>query len=136
GQDERALLFAAAACCDAGDGIGDPTELALLGAAKARFGIERSAIDAERPRVAEAPFDSVRKRMSIRRADGVLYVKGAVESVLPLCESGQSGALEANLQMARRGLRVLAVGVGKSEREEGLTLLGLVGIADPPRTEA
>jgi P-type Ca2+ transporter type 2C len=38
--------------------------------------------------------------------------------------------------MARRGLRVLAVGVGKSEREEHITLLGLVGIADPPRTEA
>jgi Ca2+-transporting ATPase len=141
GADHLALLDAAIACCDAElddterSGTGDPTEVALLLAAVER-GLRRPPIEQTRPRTAVNPFDSERKRMSIQRSDGVLYVKGAVETMLPLCDSGQNGALEANLQMARRGLRVLAVGVGKSEREEHITLLGLVGIADPPRTEA
>jgi Ca2+-transporting ATPase len=141
GADHLALLHAAIACCDAEldaterTGTGDPTEVALLLAAVER-GLRRPLIERTRPRTAVNPFDSERKRMSIQRRDGVLYVKGAVETMLPLCDSGQNGALEANLQMARRGLRVLAVGVGKSEREEHITLLGLVGIADPPRTEA
>ena len=38
---------------------------------------------ASAPRRAETPFDSTRKRMSMLRADGVLYVKGAPEVVLP-----------------------------------------------------
>jgi Ca2+-transporting ATPase len=74
--------------------------------------------------------------MSIERADGRVYIKGAVESVLPLSEEGTDGALEANAQMAARGLRVLAVAVADTAREEPTTLLGLIGIADPPRTEA
>ena len=43
---------------------------------------------------------------------------------------------EANAQMAERGLRVLAVAVAPAGAEQGATLLGLIGIADPPRTEA
>ena len=34
------------------------------------------------------PFDAVSKRMSIERADGRVYIKGAVETVLPLCVEG------------------------------------------------
>jgi Ca2+-transporting ATPase len=141
GADQEALLRAACACCDAEldaeerDGIGDPTEVALL-LAGAERGIRRSRIEAETPRLATNPFDSVRKRMSILRADGVLYVKGALETTLPLCTSGTEGAQEANQRMAERGLRVLAVAVGRGEREDDLQLLGLVGIADPPRAEA
>ena len=88
GADHDALLFAAAACCDAElaadgrSGTGDPTELAILMAAAQR-GIDRKAIESERPRVAVEPFDADTKRMSIRRGDGKLYVKGAVEVVLP-----------------------------------------------------
>jgi Ca2+-transporting ATPase len=43
--------------------MGDPTEGALVVAA-AKYGIEKDALDAAFPRVAELPFDSVRKRMT------------------------------------------------------------------------
>ncbi len=141
GADHRQLLFAAAANCDAElgphlrSGAGDPTEVALLVAAAER-GIARTEIERDRPRRAVHPFDADRKRMSIRRADDVLYVKGAAESVLPLCASGVEHAAEANDEMASRGLRVLAVAVGQGEEEASLRLLGLCGLADPPRTEA
>ncbi|HYO66790.1 MAG TPA: HAD-IC family P-type ATPase, partial [Archangium sp.] len=81
GDNSHAILFASAACCDASlgpdgkEGTGDPTELALLRAALTR-GIRREEIERDRPRVAVRPFDSETKRMSILRADGVLYVKG------------------------------------------------------------
>jgi P-type Ca2+ transporter type 2C len=135
--DRHELLFAAAACCDAvlADGLGDPTELALLRAAADR-GILRAEIDRTRPRVSETPFDSERKRMSVWRADGVLYLKGAPEVVVPLCVHGTHGALEAARDMASRALRVLAVATGARNAERDLRLLGLLGLADPPRPEA
>jgi len=141
GTDRLELLRIAAGCNDAELGeagasdIGDPTEIALLRAAQ-RQGIRRADLEHAAPRRAEMPFDSTRKRMSILRADGTLYVKGAPESVLPLSTSGTAGALAANLEMAARGLRVLAVARGEGAAEADLALLGLVGIADPPRPEA
>ncbi len=141
GRDHTRLLEAGAACCDAeigrdgSGGVGDPTELAILLAAAER-GTHRDEIERANPRVAEVPFDSVKKWMSIERADGRVYIKGAVESVLPLCVAGVDGASEANAQMAERGLRILAVGVAPAGPEVSATLLGLIGIADPPRTEA
>jgi Ca2+-transporting ATPase len=140
-KNHEELIRAACACCDAEldveerAGTGDPTEVALL-LAGVEYGIRRTQIEEDRPRVATNPFDSERKRMSIRRSDGTLYVKGALETTLPLCIAGTDGAQQANQQMAERGLRVLAVAVGTGEGEENLRLLGLVGIADPPRTEA
>jgi Ca2+-transporting ATPase len=134
-------LFAAAACCDAeirGDaqtGVGDPTEVAILMAAAER-GIHRDEIERTNARVTEVPFDSVLKRMSIERTDGHVYVKGAVETVLPLCVGDVSDAAQANTQMAERGLRVLAIAVSPAGADQGATLRGLIGIADPPRTEA
>ena len=83
--------------------MGDPTELAILIAAAER-GIHRDEIEKTNPRVTVIPFDSVQKRMSIERADGRVYIKGAVESVLPLCVAGVDDASEANAQMAERGL--------------------------------
>jgi P-type Ca2+ transporter type 2C len=74
--------------------------------------------------------------MSLLRADGLLYVKGAPDLLFPLCAVRGAGAAEANAQMAARGLRVLGVAVGRGTEEKDLRLLGLVGIADPPRTEA
>ncbi|MCB9742269.1 MAG: cation-translocating P-type ATPase [Alphaproteobacteria bacterium] len=140
GQDRGALLDTAVACCDAelGEGeagVGDPTELALLLAGRAR-GLEREAVERDRPRVSVHPFDAERKRMSVLRADGRLYLKGALGTVAPLCVAGLTGAPEAEADMAGRGLRVLAVALGEGPEEAGLTLLGLVGIADPPRPEA
>jgi Ca2+-transporting ATPase len=141
GRDHQRLLFAAAACNDADLGTegrpdtGDPTEIALLKAATER-GIEKPAIERENDRVSVNPFDSDRKRMSVLRADGVLYVKGAIESLLPLSRGAPEGIQGANTQMAERGLRVLAVATGPEKEERNLKFLGLVGIADPPRTEA
>ena len=141
GPDHRQLLEAAAAVCDAElaadgrGGVGDPTEIAILAAAAAR-GIHREAIERARPRTVVHPFDADRKRMSIARADGTLYVKGAYDSLLPLCRSAPEGIGLAHDDMAGRGLRVLAVAVGTGAEERDLALLGLIGIADPPRTEA
>lgn len=151
GRDHHALLFAAAACCDAElqtdarTGVGDPTEVAILRAAAER-GILRDAIERERPRVWTTPFDAATKRMSVLRNDGVIYVKGALEVLLgDVAASGEHGeALRAHAELAERGLRVLAVATGRAPgRDAGraeepgtLRLLGLVGIADPPRTEA
>jgi len=140
GGNARQVLTAAAACCDAElaanerGGVGDPTELAILVAAAER-GIRRADIERDKPRLSVQPFDSERKRMSVYRDDGRMYVKGALESVLPRCRVAPAGAIEANAEMAARGLRVLAVACGTADVEEDLELLGLIGIADPPRTE-
>ena len=137
--EELPVVRAAAACCDAEltekGGVGDPTELAILEKARA-LGVEKAALEKENARVEVLPFDAVRKRMSILRADGVLYVKGAVDLLLPLCTSGTEGIAEKNAALAARGLRVLAIAVGRGKVEEDLTLLGLIGMADPPRPEA
>lgn len=141
GPDHTRLLYAGAACCDAElgrdgrSGIGDPTELAILTAAAERS-ILRSDIERSAPRLTETPFDTERKLMSIARGDGWIYIKGAVETVLPLCASGPDRAEEANAQMAECGLRVLAVAVARPGHEDAAELRGLIGIADPPRTEA
>ncbi|MCY1082831.1 cation-translocating P-type ATPase [Archangium lansingense] len=143
GTHSHAILFASAACCEASlgpdgkEGTGDPTELALLRAALAR-GIRREEIERERPRVMVRPFDSETKRMSVLRADGALYVKGALEVLLPRCRADTNtvSASRAARELAGRGLRVLAVAQGNGPEEENLELLGLVGMADPPRPEA
>ena len=143
GHDHAALLYAAAACSDAevdADGrnaVGDPTEIAILLAAAER-GLTRDEIETRNPRVAVVPFDPSTKRMMVERANGATYIKGAVESVLPLCVTGIEDAYSANQQMAERGLRILAVAVSSAPplAEPTASLLGLIGVADPPRTEA
>jgi Ca2+-transporting ATPase len=141
GADHGEALAAAAACCDAElaadgrGGVGDPTEVAILAAAAER-GVLRARIEDERPRRATRPFDPERRRMSVLRADGVLYVKGAFESIVPLCRNAGDDAARATAAMAARGLRVLAVAVGAGPDEADLRLAGLIGIADPPRSEA
>ncbi len=136
GPDHRRVLEVAASCCDAElGGVGDPTELALLAEA-ARHGITRTSIEIARPRVDVTPFDPDRKRMSILRADRVLYVKGAVEEIVARCTEVAQGASDAATSMAMRGLRVLAIATGEGPGEADLTLTGLIGLADPPREAA
>jgi Ca2+-transporting ATPase len=141
GPNEEALLHAAASCCDAdlgpaeGGGTGDPTEIAILKRA-ADSGISRGQLEESNPRRRVFPFDAERKRMSILRQDGVLYVKGAFETIVPHCTTVDADASTASQSMAERGLRVLAVATGTTEREEELQLLGMIAIADPPRPEA
>lgn len=141
GEDHVELIKAAASCCDAelekegNSGTGDPTEVAILIAARER-GISKEKIEKENLRVSTEPFDSIRRRMSVSRQDGWTYVKGAVESLIPICghDIGKSTSVsKAAAEMAARGLRVLAVAMGQTAGD--LKLLGLLGLADPPRTE-
>lgn len=144
GEDHSFVVHAAASCCDAelspndDDGTGDPTEIAILIAARER-GFLRENIENANPRVSSEPFDPERRRMSVLRRDGVNYVKGAVESLIPLCRQEGAAAdaiLKTVAEMSSRGLRVLAVAVGKGGGEKDLSFAGLLGMADPPRTEA
>ncbi|WP_327092487.1 cation-transporting P-type ATPase [Nonomuraea sp. NBC_01738] len=111
-----------------GKPIGDPMEVALHVEAM-RLGLD---VDAEV--TARRPFDSARRRTSVV-AEGVIHVKGAADTVLPLCASVPAGAEEALAGMSGRGLRVLAVARGRGPRERDLDLLGLVGLVDPPRDD-
>ncbi|HVE83819.1 MAG TPA: hypothetical protein VND93_13265 [Myxococcales bacterium] len=122
GADESSLLYAAAACCREED----PADAAILRAAAER-GVTPRDIDARRPLAGVHPLDD-RGRMSVLRADGVLYVKGSPAAVLPRCTSLLPGTREANERMAARGLTVVAVATGSSDAEERLTLWGLIGL--------
>ncbi len=133
--------------------IGDPTEGSLIVAA-AKAGIAPEGLSRHK-RIREFPFSSERKRMSvICRADrSFLHAKGAPETILSLSthmlRNGQrvrltqrdrKVILDANLEMTSKALRVLAVATrplrdtaSQRQAESGLTLLGLVGMIDPPR---
>jgi len=134
---------------------GDPTEGALVVAA-AKAGLQKAQLDEEFPRIDEIPFSSEAKRMTtLHQTDQglVAYIKGAPEVLLRSCtsqlsEQGEVPLTEQHLQavadagrnMAERALRVLALArQSRASREsvnERLTLLGLVGMIDPPRPEA
>ncbi|WP_079079080.1 cation-translocating P-type ATPase [Streptomyces sp. DSM 15324] len=138
--------------------LGDTTEGALLVVA-AKAGLDLEAEAAATPRVTEFPFDSDRKLMTTvhRTATGhQAYVKGAPGEVLtrctarkregrqePLTERDCAAVVAAGDALASQGLRVLAVArrevdgprPAQAEAESGLTLLGLVGMLDPPRPE-
>ena len=141
GEDPLRVLDAAVACSDAElssdgkGGVGDPTEVAIMVAAASR-NIHRNAIEAGRPRLSVHPFDADRKCMSIYREDGLLYAKGAIETICARSTTVADGAEQAASNMAARGLRVLAIAIGRANSESDLDLVGLLGIADPPRTEA
>ena len=154
----RTLVRTAALCCDGAvtfeaDGtvthIGDPTETAIVFAAH-QFGDTKETLGAAFPRLAELPFDSDRKRMSVVvEHDGrkLAIVKGAFDGIAPLCTAGDTErARQVNDEMSRKALRVLAVAVREiyalpevlapETLEKDLTFLGLVGMIDPPREEA
>jgi Ca2+-transporting ATPase len=134
---------------------GDPTEGSLVVAAQ-KAGVLKVDVEKTHPRVDEIPFTSETKRMAtFHTMDGGThgFLKGAPEVILgacthwvtaegdqPLDETQRAGLLAAAQDMAKNALRVLAVAHQKDATREsvtaGLTLLGLVGMIDPPRPEA
>jgi cation-transporting P-type ATPase F len=162
----RECLLAGALCNDAQhlehDGrwtiVGDPTEGALLVAAK-KAGLDPERLNDVSPRCDAIPFESERQFMAtLHRAQAaVIYLKGAVEKTIRLCDrmldaDGTERAVDAPLvldqveRFAGRGLRVLAFArklvpegtatLTDREVEGGLTFLGLQAMMDPPRPEA
>ncbi len=138
---------------------GDPTEGALLTLGR-KAGLDIRFEQELRPRTDVIPFESQHRFMATLHHDhaghGFMYVKGAPERVLEMCtfqrSLGEDHPLNSRLwhdrveQLASQGQRVLAVACGSTHHEhrelrfgdveEGLTLLGLFGIIDPPRPEA
>lgn len=128
--------------------IGDPTEAAMLMAALARD-LSLDALQQCHPRRRELPFDSHRRRMSvIVEVNGglALITKGAPLELLAHCSpEGRAAAVAANDDLAARGYRVIAVArrpldpsllsAPADQLERELTLVGLLGLYDPPRPE-
>ena len=146
-----------------GELIGDPTEGALLALA-AKGGLKPDSLTEHSPRIAEIPFDSAHKFMATFHHDGGrvrMFVKGAPDMLLArandyLAADGAAALddeIRANFEaenahLASQAMRVLAV----AERDipahefdpaadlmawaQELTLVGLIGIIDPPRPEA
>ena len=158
------LAAAMTLCCDAvysPDGAqGEPTEAALVnfGAANGQI---KPELEKEYPRVAEAPFDSMRKMMSTVHKCGdsyIQYTKGAPDEVLkcctsyldsgevlPLTDEKRQEILSVNHAMADRALRVLAAAERRwdalpedcspANLEHELCFIGLTGMIDPVRPE-
>lgn len=125
--------------------VGDPTELAIVAAAK-KFNI---TFDFEK--IKEYPFSSDTKMMStFGKLDNkeVLFVKGAPEVILEKVKTYQSAsgiadfnanAKELMLQelnhFQNRAFRVLAIAMNYEDEQDNLILLGLVAIMDVAREE-
>ena len=124
--------------------IGDPTETSMFQFAIDNFGDNFST--SQLPRVGEIPFDSDVNRMTtVHHSDNhfKVFVKGALESVLPLCQKVPEDVECKALAMAKDGLRVLAFAGKETDSrgedhtwEQELEFLGLVGLIDPPREES
>ncbi|HWQ95424.1 MAG TPA: cation-transporting P-type ATPase [Gammaproteobacteria bacterium] len=159
----RAGLLCNDASLDQRDGqwriTGDPTEAALVVAAR-KAGFE-AVLESERwPRTDVIPFESEHRFMATLNHDhaghGMIYVKGAPERILEMCSQERINGAQQPLHieywheklraMAGQGQRVLALAckpaqAGQRELRfgdvaDGLTLLGLCGMVDPPREEA
>jgi magnesium-transporting ATPase (P-type) len=124
---------------------GDPMEVAIDALAR-RVGADVAGDVAADPDVARFAFDPRRRRMSVASARRVL-VKGAPDSVAQRCTTADPGWEVAAERMSGRGLRLLAVATRTrqpdeparpevDEVERDLTLLGVLGIVDPPRPHA
>ena len=139
--------------------IGDPTEGALVVLAKKAGLLE--AVQTQYKKVLELPFDSERKRMvTVHKSDSSgleASMKGAPEIVLDFCSHVMTSEGQKDLTskmrreilmtaegMASEGLRLLAIArkeldspsMEREDVETDLTFLGLVGMMDPPRSEA
>ncbi|SEG12102.1 cation-transporting P-type ATPase [Nitrosomonas ureae] len=138
---------------------GDPTEGALVTLAM-KAGLDSISGQQALPRVDVIPFESEHRFMATLHHDpaghGSIYVKGAPEEVLTMCSHQRNQGNDDPIQLdlwhtkisaaSETGQRILALASRKvqakqktlafSDAEAGFTLLGLVGIIDPPREEA
>ncbi|GGO77542.1 carbonate dehydratase [Marinobacterium nitratireducens] len=138
---------------------GDPMEGALLVMAR-KLGLDEEELRQRWSRTDAIPFDAGHRYMATLNHDhrhrACVFVKGAPEKVLALC-SGQwhpDGAVGLEREywrsryeaVAAEGQRVLALAMKPvpddnrvlefDDLDDGLLLLGLVGLIDPPRAEA
>lgn len=148
GTDLRHLARAAALAGDAQIGpdgdIGDPIDVACVRLAR-EAGSDPQALARDWPLISRIAYEpSQRFGASVHRRDGhsVAFLKGAVETVLPMCRNADEddfkGAAE---KMSRSGLRVLAIAEGAANgvldsEATRLKCLGLLGFKDPLRPEA
>jgi len=136
---------------------GDAVDVAFLVMAH-KAGVVKAEMANTFPEIASIPYESERLfSASLNEEDGrnCAFVKGALERLLPMCTTmatlGQDVTVEQGLAqqahtLASDGYRVLALAAGEielgpgeiftEEHLQGLTLIGLVGIIDPLRTEA
>ncbi len=140
---------------------GDPMEGALLAFAGKVIDLEIDPTRANWVRVDSIPFDARHRFMAtLNRNDSgqsLVFVKGAPEQIMSMCANQRtaSGSVEPlNTsywtdqidQLSQNGQRVLAFAVKDIDSaqssldfsyvENGLTLLGIVGLIDPPRPES
>ncbi|MFE1381760.1 cation-translocating P-type ATPase [Streptomyces sp. NPDC058740] len=152
------LIHSAALCTtvtrDAdGEPHGDPTEAALVAGA-AEYGSPVDPGRRDEGRQALFRFDPRLRMMSVVQQDdraagrARIVAKGAPEAILPRLRPGPDtdGARAAAHELAAGGMRVLAVAARelpsgaerpsrRQDAESELSLLGLVGLYDPPRAE-
>jgi magnesium-transporting ATPase (P-type) len=138
---------------------GDPMEGALLSFG-VKTGYDAALLRKQFPRTDEIPFDAQHQFMATlhhsHEGGAFAFIKGAPERVLRLCSRQLVGDKDQALDdefwrsrtdaIAGQGQRVLAVAVKqmpKGNRDlafadvaDGATLLGLLGLIDPPREEA
>lgn len=141
---------------DQEDSTGDPTEIALLEFGK-QFEFDRASLLEQTPEKREVSFDPDVMKMATYHQDGedrfYVAVKGSPEAVLNVCsylanDEGQQKLSDEMRQewrsradrLASGGLRLLAVADKRVESIEmepysGLRFVGLVCLADPPRTD-
>jgi len=153
----KALVLCSDATFENGLGTGDPTEIALVVLGEEN-NLSKTSLDATYKRVSEIPFDSDRKLMSTLNeveSGYRVHTKGAIDQLIHICTSARikgkevalteeikQGILRAAEVMSNDALRVLGVAykntdqlIRTEEMEQSLTLLGFVGMIDPPRLE-
>ncbi len=133
-----------------GEVFGDPTEIALVEAAKEKWPEYYQSAVEKFPRVAELPFDSDRKSMTTVHQFGNRFLvlsKGAVESIVHNLSSAQENAVwEKHAEAwAAEGIRVIAFAYSIIDNipspfsyesvERNLTMTGITGMIDPPRED-